>query len=392
MNFNHLIPTQIVFGRGRLKELGPRAAAIGRSALIVCGRSSARTSGLLKKVETALVSEGMAVEVFDDISPNPKSDEVDAAAAIASMNGCDVVIGLGGGSALDAAKAAAVSIDCDSVRELIGETVPTTAKVLPIIAIPTTAGTGSEVTKGAIIKDVVRGFRSGVRGDCVFPKLALIDPDVSQHMPRDVAVATAFDALTHAVESYVARAATPITDILAEKAIRLFAAHHGALLLGRLDAAGHDAMCFAALLGGINVANAGSCLPHRLQQATGAVDAVETSHPQGLAALYPSWLRCAYPFAKARFDRVGTLLGFRSKDFTGEMAELIEKLGLQTCLGRLGYRPSDVAEFMGAISGNLMNDPIDGVTHDVIESIYADALDRQFHARRSVRASSAARV
>src|SRR5262249_7069248 len=77
MNFNHLIPTQIVFGRGRLKELGPRAAAIGRSALIVCGRSSARTSGLLKKVETALVSEGMGVEIFDDISPNPKSDEVD---------------------------------------------------------------------------------------------------------------------------------------------------------------------------------------------------------------------------------------------------------------------------------------------------------------------------
>ena len=390
MNFNHLIPTQIVFGRGRLRELGPRAAAMGRSALIVCGQRSARASGLLRKVETLLAAEGMAVEVFDDISPNPRSDEVDAAAAIASMNGCDVVIGLGGGSALDAAKAAAVSIDYDSVRELIGETVRATAKVLPIIAVPTTAGTGAEVTKGAIVKDVVRGFRSGVRGDCVFPKLALVDPDVSQHMPRKVAVATAFDTLTHAIEGYVARAATPITDILGEKAIRIFAAQHGPLTDGRIDAAGHDALCFAALLGGINVANASTCLPHRLQQAMGAVDWVEASHAQGLAALYPSWLRRAHPFARQRFDYVGQLLGFRSKDFAGEMARLIEKLGLPTCLDQLGYRASDVEEFMGAISGNLTNDPIDGVNADAIETIYADALGGQSHAHRLSREPSAA--
>jgi alcohol dehydrogenase len=384
MTFDHFIPTRIIFGRGRLKELAPIAASMGRSVLIVCGRRSVQASGLLGKLRAGLVSHDMAVHLFDGISPNPRSDEVDAAAAIARRQQCDIVIGVGGGSAIDAAKAAAVSVDYQSVREIIGQTVPATVRRLPVIAIPTTAGTGAEVTKGAIIKDVVRGFRSGVRGDGVFPSVALVDPDLSESMPPNVACATAFDALTHAIESYLARAATPITDVLAERSIRLFSMHYGALADGKLDAAGHEDLCLAALIGGINIANTGSCLPHRLQQAMGSVDRIETSHPQGLAAVYPTWLRHVRPFAKARLDRVAQILRFRPDDIAGEMAGLILRLGMNPTIASYGYARADLETFQSGISGNLTNDPIDGIGPELIRSIYAEA----FHAPRSAVAAA----
>jgi alcohol dehydrogenase class IV len=384
MTFDHFIPTKIIFGRGRLRELASIAAPMGRSVLIVCGRRSVQASGLLGRMRAALVSQHMAVHVFDGISPNPRSDEVDAAAAIARRQGCDMVIGVGGGSAIDAAKAAAVSIDYQSVREIIGETVPASARKLAVVAIPTTAGTGAEVTRGAIIKDVVRGFRSGVRGDGVFPSVALVDPDLSENMPGNVARATAFDALTHAIESYVARAATPITDVLAEQVFRLFSMHYGALADGKLDAAGHDDLCLAALIGGINIANTGSCLPHRLQQAMGSVDRIETSHPQGLAAVYPTWLRHVRPFAKARVDRVAHFLRFRPEDIAGEMAGLILRLGMNPTIGAYGYTRADLNTFQSGISGNLKNDPIDAIGPDLIRSIYTEA----FHASEPVVAAA----
>lgn len=374
MNFNHFTPTQVVFGRGRLVELGTCAAPLGRRALVVCGRTFVRASGLLARVQAVIASADMSVHVFDGISANPRSDEVDAAAAVARERRCDVVVGVGGGSALDAAKAVAVSVHRETVRELIGATLPPDAAALPIIAVPTTAGTGSEVTKGAIIKDVVRGFKSGVRGDGLFPRVALIDPDLSEGMPDGILRATAFDALTHAIESYVGRGATPLTDALAEQVMQIFAMHASSLIQGRRDAAAHEAMCLAALLGGINVANASTCLPHRLQQAMGAVDRIDVSHAHGLAAVYPSWLKRARPFAPAKFGRVACLLNLPPDDLPAGMADLQQALGLPVGLGALGYTPADIDTLVRGISGNLGNDPITPVDQDLLRAIYADAL------------------
>jgi alcohol dehydrogenase class IV len=374
MMFDHFVPTKIMFGRGRLKELGPVAASIGKTALIVCGRRSVQASALLGIVRARLASQGVVTHTFEEISPNPRSDEVDAAAATARRRECDMIVGVGGGSAIDAAKATAVSIDRDSVGELIGTTVPIDIRALPVIALPTTAGTGAEVTKGAIIKDVVRGFRSGVRGDKVFPTVALIDPDLSERMPRAVACATAFDALTHAIESYLSRSATPVTDLLAEKAIRLFASCSDRLATGQNDTAGHEAMCLAALLGGINVATAGTCLPHRLQQAMGSVGRVDVAHAQGLAAVYPTWLRHVRRFAKHRVDWIALSLGFQPDEFPEQVSQLILRLGLNPRLQQLGYDSADLDAVLGGISGNLKNDPIDDIGPDLIGSIYQEAL------------------
>jgi alcohol dehydrogenase class IV len=375
MNFGYLMPTRIVFGRGKLNDLGALAAPFGQSALVVTGRRSARQSGALQQVCDSLAAAGLAVHVFDGVSANPRSDEVDAAVALARRGGCDLVVGLGGGSALDAAKAIAVCLDFASVRELIGKNVPDGARTLPIIAIPTTAGTGSEVTRGAIIQDAVTGFKSGVRGDALFPRLAIVDPELSASMAATVALETAFDAFTHAVESYVCRAATPITDALSEQAIQLVAQHWHQLTQSPVPPGAHDALCLAAVLGGINVGNTGTCLPHRLQQAMASVTRLHVSHGRGLAAVYPAWLRKACPHAPARFSRVASLLGGHgASDPVHEITALIEVMGLPSDVSALGFVAADIDTVCASISGNVANDPIAGLDDSVIRTLFESAM------------------
>lgn len=368
-----MVPTRIVYGRGRLDELGALAAPLGSSALIVCGRTAMRRLGILERATRSLEEAGVEPHVHDDVSANPRSDEVDRAVELARREGCELVIGLGGGSALDAAKAAAVGVGHESVREIIGKTLPPSESALPVVAVPTTAGTGSEVSKGSIVIDVVRGFKSGIRGDDVFPKIALVDPELPATMPREVAVETGFDALTHAIESYVARKANPLTDVLAERSIGLLGRRLREVAAGSPNGDGRvwNDMCLAALIGGLNVATASTCLPHRLQQAMGSTMRVEAPHARGLAIVYPAWLRAAYPYASERFDRVAELLGGGSvHDAVGG---LLDDTGMRASLRDVGYSRDELDEFIGNVSGNVENDPIDGVDEGVMRSIYEEA-------------------
>lgn len=212
--FELLAPTRIVFGRGTLVQVGGHARAHGTRALVVCGQSAMRRHGVLDRLLGSLRAAGVESVVHDDISADPKSDEVDLALATLRRRSCQVVVGLGGGSALDAAKALGVAADYESVREIIGVTLPPSPRAVPVLAVPTTAGSGAEVTRGAIVTDVVRHFKSGIRGDDVFPRVAIIDPSLVATMPPAVAAETGFDALTHAIETYVARKASPLTRIL----------------------------------------------------------------------------------------------------------------------------------------------------------------------------------
>jgi alcohol dehydrogenase class IV len=370
MRFDLFNRTRVVFGRGCVAQVGDQARGHGARALVVCGRSAMRRHGVLGRVLASLEAAGVPANVYDNISPDPKSDEVDEAIAITREGRCDVVIGLGGGSALDAAKAIGVAAEHGHVGDLIGTTLPRQRNPRPVIAIPTTAGSGAEVTKGSIITDTARNLKSGIRGDDVFPAVALVDPDLSATMPVGVAAETGFDALTHAVESYVARRANPVSEALSERAIRLIAASAAAAVQG--DAEAQERMSLAALLGGLNVASASTCLPHRLQQAMGSVPHVQVSHGRGLATLYPAWLDRAYPFAADRFDRIAALLG--GGGIQEAIGRLLEELGLQANLTDWGYDRDDIDAFIAGTSGNVENDPIEDIDRDLMRSIYERAL------------------
>ncbi|MEV5237896.1 iron-containing alcohol dehydrogenase [Streptomyces cinnamoneus] len=366
------VPTRVVFGRGTLDRVGAATAPWGGHALIVCGRTAMRRHGFLDRAEASLRAAGLRVTVFDRISANPRSDEVDEAVALARARSCDVVVGLGGGSAIDAAKAVAVAGPYDTVRDIIGETLAASPSALPVVAVPTTAGSGSEVTKGAIVTDVVRGFRSGIRGDDVFPKVAVVDPDLTAPLPVAVAVETAFDALAHVIEGYVAARATEESRAHARRAIVLIRDHLPLVAAGDTGHGTREAMALAALLGGVNVACASTCLPHRLQQAMGAVRRTEIPHGRGLALLYPAWLRAAHPHATEGFADIADALGHT--DVHRAIAAVLDRAGLASGLTDWGFTAQDIDAFVDGISGNLDNDPTPAVDTDLIRHIYTDSL------------------
>ncbi|KUJ68990.1 iron-containing alcohol dehydrogenase [Streptomyces albus subsp. albus] len=365
------VPTQVVFGSGTLDRVGALAAQWGGHALIVCGRTAMRRYGFLDRVTDALRRAGLSVTVFDKISANPRSDEVDEAVALAKSRSCDVVIGLGGGSAIDAAKAVAVAGPYDTVRDIIGETLAASPTALPVIAVPTTAGSGSEVTKGAIVTDVLRSFKSGIRGDDVFPKAAVVDPDLTAPLPVAIAVETAFDALAHAIEGYVAVRATEESRAHARRAIALIHDHLPLVAAGNTGPKTREAMALAALLGGVNVACASTCLPHRLQQAMGAVRRIEVPHGRGLALLYPAWLRTVQPHAKDGFDDIAQALGHH--DIHRAVATVLDTVGLATGMADWGFTADDIDAFVEGISGNLDNDPTPDIGTDLVRHIYAES-------------------
>lgn len=371
MNFEHLTPTRIVFGRGRFAELGQCAALHGRRALLVCGRQAMRRLGLLERASELLRDAGVAVTPFDRISANPRSDEIDAGVALARDEKVDLVIGLGGGSAIDAAKAVAVGLPYPKIGTVIGKTLTNNGAALPIIAVPTTAGTGAEVSKGAIVLDVERGFKSGIRGDALFPKVALIDPALTESQPRAVALETGFDAFTHAFESYLARKSTPISRALSEAVIGPLCAALSRLADGTADSSDRDDLALAALVGGLNVATASTCLPHRLQQAMGSLTRVDVSHARGLAIVYPAWLKRVKEAAPTKFARLAAALGV--SEVAEAIVQLLQKIEMASRLRDVGYGRGDIDYFVANISGNIENDPIDGITMSLVRQIYEEA-------------------
>ena len=364
------VPTEIIFGYGSISNVGNVVKKYGDKALIVCGRKSAKKYGHLKRVIEFLDKESIEVIIFDHISPEPKSDEVNEGIILARINKVDVVIGLGGGSPIDAAKAIAVGIDSISIESIIGKTLSLNKNALPIIAIPTTAGSGSEVTKGSIITDIKKKFKSGIRGNDLFPKSAIIDPELTITCPTKVTAQTGFDTFTHVFEGYMARKSTVLTDRIAEDALIIIQKYLPKSINNGLNNEAREKMSYAALLGGVCVANASTCLPHRLQQAMGGV--IDVSHGKGLATLYKSWFKIAYPFKKNKFDTLINILGNDSSPNI-TISNFMKKIKMDYSISDLGAKKSDIDLFIDRISGNLDNDPIDNIDTELIRKIYYES-------------------
>ncbi|WP_217254050.1 iron-containing alcohol dehydrogenase [Streptomyces sp. AC602_WCS936] len=372
MKLDPALPTRVEFGRGGLDRIGPLARDHGSHALVVTGRTAARTHGFLARALDSLHAAGLRATLYEAVSANPRSDEVDEGAALARHTGCDVVVAIGGGSALDAAKCMAVTARSGgSVRDLVGVTLDSGTPVLPLLAVPTTAGSGSEVTKGAIITDTVRGFRSGVRGEALFPKVAVVDPDLVATLPRGVLAETAFDAFAHAVEGCVSRQATAASRDRAHQAVELITESLPPLLKGEDSPAAREALSRAAVLGGLNVATASTCLPHRLQQAMGSLRGLGISHGRGLAVIYPSWLRHTEPLAAEEFAAVAERLG--GGTIHEATQRLLESAGLGSRLRDWGVDKQDLDALVQGVSGNLANDPAPDIDAAYLHALYAES-------------------
>jgi alcohol dehydrogenase class IV len=254
--FEFATATRIVFGAGSLDEVGPEARAMGRQALVVTGGATERAASLLE----LLAAQEIGTRSFT-VTSEPTTDAVRSGTECARESGCDLVIGFGGGSILDTGKAIAALLTNDGdpldYLEVIGGGQPLGRPPLPYIAIPTTAGTGAEVTRNAVLASPEHRVKVSLRSPLMLPRLALVDPELTHSVPPGVTASTGLDALTQVMEPYVSKRAGPMTDALCREGMRRAARSLRRAYQQGDDPAAREDMALTSLFGGLALANAG---------------------------------------------------------------------------------------------------------------------------------------
>ncbi|RJP31523.1 MAG: iron-containing alcohol dehydrogenase [Actinobacteria bacterium] len=282
-------PVQVIFGEGCLEETGAFVGNFGKHALLVTGSGPTSKCAAVEVLQGILTGEGITVSHFAGIEADPSVETVEKGVAFAGENGCDFVIALGGGSPLDAAKviAARLNNEGDIVSwEGLGR-IPRRSK--PLICIPTTSGTGSEVTWVAVITGGKRRQKMSIVSQNLYPVLAIIDPELTYSMPPELTAATGMDALTHAVESCVARRAWEPTRSLSLKAAQLAYTNLEKACADGSDGEARHNMSMASFLAGMAFTSAGLGLAHALAHALGSHSGL--AHGKANAILLPHVMR-----------------------------------------------------------------------------------------------------
>ncbi len=376
ISFTYHLPVNLVFGRGKAESIGKMTAAYGRHALLVTGRSSAKRTGLLAAVLAQLSAEGVACTVFDRVAPNPLTTTAHEGAALAVAGGCDVVLALGGGSSIDAAKGVAfMAVNGGNVSDYIfGRAVGSQA--LPIIAVPTTCGTGSEGNGFAVLTDPETMDKKSLRTNAVVPACSIVDPLLMTTMPKRLLAAVGFDALCHNIEAYLSNAAQPMTDLLAAEGVRLAARSLPRVYADAADLDAWDELCLASTFGGMAINTAGVTALHGMEHPVSGLKDAE--HGSGLAALACAVYDRSVSAAPRKFAALSRLMGGADeRDFTARLCALLADIRLETTLGDLGVTPADTDwladNCMKVSAGGIANHPA-AFTRDEIKSIYTQAI------------------
>lgn len=307
--FTYFQPTEICYGCGRIKEAGEITAGYGKRCLLVTVPEFDAFAPLYANVKKSLADAGVAVAHFDGVVPNPTTDSITAGAEMAVAHKADVVLGLGGGSSMDSAKAIAVEATHEGTcwDYLFYRDTPPTEKTLPVIAVSTTSGTGSQVTQVAVVTHTANRDKSAVYNPIVYPKVAIVDPELMLTVPKHVTASTGFDVFCHAFESYLHPNASPYIDMMALKAIRLMAKHLRVATKDGSNIEARSAMAWADTLAGLCIANAGVTVPHGIGMAIGGMYP-HIMHAEALAMVYPAFTRFTYSSAIKEFAVVGRIL------------------------------------------------------------------------------------
>lgn len=288
MKFEFSTAGVIIFGRGEFARCGALAASFGRKAMVIVGGDYLHHTPLIEQLASSLDAHKVS-RAYATINREPDVAMVDEAVEEARLGNCDLVIGIGGGSAIDTAKAVAALLTNGGkaldYMEVVGANQPITQPAAPLIAIPTTAGTGAEVTRNAVIAYPERAFKASIRSPHLMPRIALVDPALTHTMPPAITASTGLDALTQVIEPYTSNRANPLTDGMALTGIKLIARALRRAYTNGEDAAARDDMALAALFGGICLANAGLGAVHGCAAPLGA--SFPVPHGVVCAALLP---------------------------------------------------------------------------------------------------------
>ncbi len=342
MTFQYHLPVNLLFGRGRIKELGVIAAMYGKRALIVTGQNSTKKTGLLERAVNLLKEAGAEVVIFNQVSQNPMTTTAEKGAELAREEGCSVVIGLGGGSIMDCAKAIAFLI-CNEgdINDYIFNR-KTGTEAQPLILIPTTCGTGSEGNGFAVLTNPKTGDKKSLRTNAVIANASIIDSELMQTMPASVLASVGFDALCHSMEAYLSKRSQSMTDLMSLEAMKLLGTYLAEIYQGAKDAKAWDAVTWASTIGGMVIHTAGVTLPHGMEHpASGLKNIV---HGRGLAALTPVITEASIPAAPEKYKIIAECLGGDGKADCAEVLRgFLKKLDLDVTLSDQGITEGDIA-------------------------------------------------
>ncbi len=321
--FEFVSAGRIVFGTGSASSLGERARRLGKRALWVTGKSRQRGVALERQLQSAGL-ELASVQVAGE----PRVEDAIAAVALGRQLGAELVVACGGGSVIDLGKAAAALLanprDPFDFLEVVGRAQPLTAPALPLIAVPTTAGTGAEVTKNAVLASTTHQVKASLRHDSMLPAVALVDPELTLSMPPAVTASTGLDALTQCLEPFVSCQHNPLTDALALEGLRRGAGALARAFRDGADLAAREDMAVCSLLGGLSLANAKLGAVHGFAAPIGGQ--FESPHGAVCARLLPLVMRANVAALRERAPESPLLARFRvvAQSLTGSVAATIE--------------------------------------------------------------------
>ena len=369
MNFEFTAPQRVIFGPGALRQVGALAAGFGRRALAVTGRDAGRADPLLAQLR----GHGVEATVFP-VDGEPTTVLASAGAAQAVGLEVDLVVAFGGGSPLDAAKAiAALATNGGQpldYMEVVGRGQPLAKPSLPLIAIPTTAGTGSEATRNAVLTSPEHGVKASMRSVSMVPRVAVVDPELTWGMPPALTASTGLDALTQLIEPFTCNRTNPLVDALCRDGIaRVARSLRRAWANGR-DASAREDMALASLFGGFALANAGLGAVHGFSGVIGGT--FRAPHGAVCAALLPHVMavnrralreRSPDSFLAARYDEVARLLtgdpAATAAAGVAWVAQLVRDLGVPP-LAACGVKAEHVPAIVGraAVASGTKANPV----------------------------------
>lgn len=390
-DFSYYMPTRIIFGRGKLSELETTPYLPGVKALVVIGGSGAmKKYGYLDRMIGHLKANGVETVVYDKIQPNPVSEHVEEGAAIAKESGCDVVVGLGGGSTIDSAKSVAVmAVNPGRYWDYIargsgGGKIPA-GGALPVVAIPTTAGTGTEADPWTVITRSETNEKIGWGADCTFPHLSIVDPELMVSVPAKTTAYTGMDAFFHAVETYLATISQPTSDLLALEAVGLITKYLPVAVKDGTNMEARTKLAWASTEAGICETLSRCISQHSMEHAVSAYYP-EVAHGAGLTMLSVSYFSCLAERSPARFGDLARAMGqdingLSEKEsamaFIAGLKKLIRNVGLETeKLAGYGIKQDDLktfAENSFYAMGSLFDITPVKLTPDDVLAIYDNA-------------------
>lgn len=358
--FDNNLPRRLRFGRGISGELPAELRRLGCSHPFIVTDAGVSGAGILARVLGPLESERFTAAVFDRTEPEPPFASVSEAVALARRSiDADVVVALGGGSVMDTAKLVAATLKDGRDAALLAGIGKVVRRPLPLVCIPTTSGTGSEATPVAIFTDPATGNKVGVVDPCLVPDIVLLDPELTDGLPKLPTAAAGMDALVHALEAYIARTATPLARGLALEAARRIGPALPAVCRNGRDQAARDSMLLGANLAGLAFANSSCCAVHALALPLGG--RFHIAHGVVTGCLTAETMRHNLPFVREDVAVFAAALGWgdTSPDaFPDRVAALAAEIGLASALGSVPVPRSALVELArAAVANRRLMDP-----------------------------------